>query len=74
MNNTKQNIWQNLAEFGKTILAHVNINYDGSTGAIHIDILPTEFQSGKYNEHCSEISHNSSPVMIADQTDTSETH
>lgn len=44
MSSTKQNVWQNIIAIGKNILAHVNINYDGSTGAIRIDIIPTEYQ------------------------------
>ena len=42
MSKAKQSVWQNLTAFGKSILAHVNINFDGATGSLHIDIIPTD--------------------------------
>ncbi len=42
MSKAKQSVWQNLAAIGKSILAHVIINYDGATGSLHIDIIPTD--------------------------------
>ena len=44
MKTTNNNFWKNLAEVGKSILAHVSISYDGSTGSLHIDIVPTDNQ------------------------------
>ena len=41
----KNNFWKGLAEFGKNILAHVNISYDGATGGLHIDIIPADQKS-----------------------------
>ena len=37
--------WRGLADFGRNILAHVNISYDGAKGSLHIDIVPTETQA-----------------------------
>lgn len=34
--------WQNITSVGKNILAHVNINYDGARGSLHIDIIPAD--------------------------------
>ena len=42
MQNTNGNFWQNLAEFGRIIFAHVNISYDGAKRSLHIEIAPTE--------------------------------
>lgn len=72
MENTKQSFWQNVAEFGKTILAHVNINYDGSTGAIRIDILPTEFQRDTFNKQTQSIPHQSNPAILINHTEPCE--
>ena len=45
VNKEKTNIFQSIASISKNILAHVNINYNGATGAIQIDIIPTDSQS-----------------------------
>ena len=71
MENTKQSFWQNVAEFGKTILAHVNINYDGSTGAIRIDILPTEFQRDAFGKQPQGITQQSNSAILIDHTEPS---
>ncbi len=72
MDNTKQTFWQNVVEFGKTVLAHVNINYDGSTGAIRIDILPTEFQRDAISKQTQSISNHSSSAILIDHTEGSK--
>lgn len=42
MKKKMQSAWQNLITFGKSILAHVSIGYDGSKGSFHIDIIPAD--------------------------------
>ena len=57
MKTTNNNFWKNLAEVGRSILAHVSISYDGSTGSLHIDIVPTDNQclsQGQQNLICSQ--------------------
>lgn len=41
----KDNIWRALCDFGKNILAHVNINYEGAQGKLHIDITFNEYHN-----------------------------
>lgn len=71
MNNAKQTFWQNVVEFGKTVLAHVNINYDGSTGAIRIDILPTEFQGDAVSKQTQSIPQHSNLAILIDHREDS---
>lgn len=40
MNRTNNTFWQGLAEFAKSILACVNVTYNGAEGSMHIDIVP----------------------------------
>lgn len=44
MSTKNTNFWKSLAKAGKSLLAHVNITFDGATGAIHIEIVPAREQ------------------------------
>ena len=45
MSNTKQNFLQTIATAGKSFLAHVNFSFNGATGEIQINLIPTDPQS-----------------------------
>ena len=40
MNRTNSTFGQDLKEFAKSILACVNVTYNGAEGSMHIDIVP----------------------------------
>ena len=58
MNSANSSFLQGLAAKAKDMLAHVSISYDGSKGAIHIDITPTEPPIRSLNESCSNPRNN----------------
>ena len=65
--NTNGSIWQNLAAFGKNILAHVNISYDGAKGSLHIEIVPAEPKSVVDGE-AKMVESNDDPKQLLDQS------
>ena len=70
MNNTKQNFWQTFASIGKSILAHVNLNYDGATGTIHIDIIPADPREVIVEEQQKAIEQTADVKALPEQTDS----
>ena len=65
-----QNFWQTLASIGKSILAHVNFNYDGATGSIHIDIIPADPQEVIVEEQQKAIEQTADVKALPEQADS----
>lgn len=70
MNNTNQNFWQTVVSIGKSILAHVKINYNGATGAIRIDIIPADLQEVIVEEQKKAIGNTVDVKAISEQADS----
>jgi len=66
MSTKNTNFWKSLAKAGKSLLAHVNITFDGATGAIHIEIVPAREQAAPLEPQKTVSNNQAAPQQLPD--------